>query len=78
MQVRLRALCDRRLQSVLDAVVLEPADWLQGERKAPTTVPDRTRAHLKTPVGILFNELMFSPAGWYWCHLVDMNVENRK
>ena len=62
-QVRLRALCDRRLQSVLDAVVLEPAEWLRGERKPPTIVPDRARTHLKTPVGLLFNELMFSPAG---------------
>ena len=55
-------------QSVLDSVLFEPGAWLPpplaygAAPPVPAVVPARTRDHLNTPMGLLFNELLKSPA----------------
>ena len=49
-------------QAALDAALFEPGLWQPGPTKElPAHVPAPTRAHLATPAGILFNELVHSP-----------------
>lgn len=64
---RVRALASVDLQGVLDSVLFEPGPWLApppafgAPHPLPTTVPAQSRAHLATPLGLLFNELLRSP-----------------
>ena len=60
---RVRALCHRDIQSVLDAVLFEPGPWAPPGRAAvPPEIPAPTRAHMATPAGLLFHELSVAPA----------------
>ena len=61
-KIRIKALGVEALQEVLDAALFEPALW-QGlaDKELPTHIPARSRAHLATPCGLLFNELLKSP-----------------
>ena len=53
---------DERLRNVLDCVMFEPGLWQNNLKKEePLLVPGPNRDHLSTPVGLLFNELCFSP-----------------
>ena len=64
---RVRALASVDLQGVLDSVVFEPGPWLAPPAvfgalpPLPATVPAKSRTHLATPLGLLFNELLRSP-----------------
>ena len=50
------------LQETLDAVLFEPGDFHQNVEKAcPEQIPAKSRAHMNTPLGLLFNELLKSP-----------------
>lgn len=58
------ALGHPRLQAALDAAMFEPGLWQHTRFKTlPESVPAPEREHLATPSGILFNELVRSPAG---------------
>eukprot|EP00854_Cymbomonas_tetramitiformis_P005006 gene5006-6098_t len=65
---RISALAGRQLQGVLEAALFEPGAWLPpsattggGLRSPPTHIPDTERASMRTPCGLLFNELACSP-----------------
>ena len=58
----LSALANADLQAVIDACLFEPGLWEPPSGKEmPEYVPARTRGHLATPLGLLFNELLASP-----------------
>ena len=58
------ALGHPKLQAALDAALYEPGLWQRAPfKRLPELVPAREREHLATPSGILFNELVRSPAG---------------
>lgn len=59
---RLQALRSSDLQEVLDAALFEPGAFKTVDGvDTPLQVPARTRDHLLTPVGLLFNEIIMSP-----------------
>lgn len=61
---RISLLREPQLQAVLDAALFEPGTWqsqAEASRGPPATVPAPDRAHLGTPVGLLFNEFLRSP-----------------
>ncbi len=61
---RLLALGSPELRNVLHCVLFEPGLWqAELEKVEPTVVPAPNRAHLATPCGLLFNEIMFSSIG---------------
>ena len=63
MESRLKALRNRQIQEVLDAALFEPGQWQESKYKTcPQTVPADSRDHLCTPIGLLYNELIMSPA----------------
>ena len=60
---RTAALSQPELQQMLDAALFEPGEWqCDAPRQLPTRIPEPERAHLKTPAGMLFNELTHSAA----------------
>ena len=59
---RLRCLKSKELQEVLDAALFEPGRWQStATMEPPLTVPAPNRAHICTPTGLLFNEILESP-----------------
>jgi hypothetical protein len=63
MEARLKALRNRQIQEVLDAALFEPGQWQENQYKpCPQSVPGPGRDHLCTTVGLLYNELIMSPA----------------
>jgi hypothetical protein len=61
---RINALGSEDLRNVLDCVMFEPGAWqAEASKPIPAVVPAADREHLATPVGLLFNELMFSSVG---------------
>lgn len=61
-ETRLDSLVCPELQQVLMAVLFEPSLWQRQRFKdAPEEIPTKTREALSTPLGLLFNELTFSP-----------------
>eukprot|EP00929_Paragymnodinium_shiwhaense_P090478 TRINITY_DN50674_c0_g1_i1.p1 TRINITY_DN50674_c0_g1~~TRINITY_DN50674_c0_g1_i1.p1 ORF type:complete len:4578 (+),score=1022.66 TRINITY_DN50674_c0_g1_i1:184-13917(+) len=61
---RITLLREPQLQAILDAVLFEPGSWQprwSAGKGLPETVPAPSRAHLATPAGLLFNELLKSP-----------------
>lgn len=61
-ETRLDSLVCSELQYVVMAVLFEPSLWQrQRFKEAPEEIPTRTREPLSTPLGLLFNELTFSP-----------------
>ena len=62
-EIRLKALRNVQIQEVLDAALFEPGQWQDDVQKLNITqVPADTRSHLCSPVGLLYNELIVSPA----------------
>lgn len=60
---RTSALSCPELQHMLDAALFEPGEWQPNIPKAlPKTIPAPSRDHLKTPAGLLFNELTHAAA----------------
>lgn len=60
---RIQALGELQIQEIVDACLFEPGPWHKDkDRKLPETIPNATREHMHTPVGLLFNELQKSPA----------------
>mmetsp|Transcript_70630 Transcript_70630/g.197306 ORF Transcript_70630/g.197306 Transcript_70630/m.197306 type:complete len:905 (-) Transcript_70630:1623-4337(-) len=60
-QTRVRSLTNMELQGVLDSCLFEPGQWREpGPIPLPSEIPPRTRAHLSTPCGLMFNELIHS------------------
>ena len=58
-QTRVRSLTNSELQGVLDSCLFEPGQWREpGPIPLPTEIPPRTRVHLSTPCGLMFNELL--------------------
>lgn len=61
-EARIKSLRHPKLQSIVDSCLFEPAEWQENDtRPIPSVVPELERQHLMTPVGLLFNELTFSP-----------------
>eukprot|EP00854_Cymbomonas_tetramitiformis_P001789 gene1789-2455_t len=59
---RVLALQAPQLQAVLDACLFEPGAWQPSHEPAcPEMVPCLSREHLRSPCGLLFNELKHSP-----------------
>jgi hypothetical protein len=58
-QMRICALSSHELQGVVDSCLFEPGIW-QAEyaKDIPETIPAKGIAHIGTPVGLLFNELI--------------------
>ena len=55
---RTAALAQPELQQMLDAALFEPGEWQPDTiRQLPKLIPEPERQHLKTPTGLLFNEL---------------------
>jgi hypothetical protein len=58
------ALGHKQIQLIIDAVLFEPWLWQPDVPKTvPKEIPCSDRAHLATPMGLLFNELQKSPQG---------------
>jgi len=58
----LHALGSVKLQAALDAALFEPGLWqAEPHKRLPRQIPGPDRAHLATPAGVLFNELVMSP-----------------
>ena len=52
----------RTAQAALDAALFEPGLWqAEPHKRLPRQIPGPDRAHLATPAGMLFNELVMSP-----------------
>jgi len=50
------------VQAALDAALFEPGLWqAEPHKRLPRQIPGPDRAHLATPAGMLFNELVMSP-----------------
>ena len=61
--IRTPALASPELQQMIDAALFEPGEWQPDRTKQlPKLIPAPDRAHLTTPVGMLFNELTHAPA----------------
>jgi hypothetical protein len=61
---RIGALGCAKLRQVLDDVLFEPSSWQADDEKSlPATIPGTGREYLLTPVGLLFNELIYAPHG---------------
>jgi hypothetical protein len=61
---RVTALGCPKLRQVLDDVLFEPGAWQSSDNNAPpATIPGTSRDHLRTPCGLLLNELVHSPHG---------------
>jgi hypothetical protein len=59
---RITALNSEELQGALDACLFEFGEWQSSyDKDRPDIIPPPTRDHLKTPAGLLFNELANSP-----------------
>jgi hypothetical protein len=64
-QERLNALGSEQLRALLDGVLFEPGLWkskTMSQRPLPDSIP-YDKSFLSTSCGLLFNELLFSPAG---------------
>ena len=62
-EARLRSLRTKALQEVLDATLFEPGLWQEQSIKVVSDqIPGETRDNLSTSAGLLFNEIIQSPA----------------
>ncbi|KAJ9467248.1 Vacuolar protein sorting-associated protein 27 [Diplonema papillatum] len=59
---RIQSLADVSLQKVVTSAIFEPGPWQpDADLPIPDTIPAKTRDHLRTPCGLLFDELCKSP-----------------
>merc|ERR1711871_938964 len=62
MQEHTPALGEPELQNVIDCCLFEPGVWREpGDVRCPEMIPAADKTCLRTPLGLLFNELQKSP-----------------